>query len=150
MPSPTPGGGQPRGRAHPKACGQGGSCPAATGHAGQISENGTAQRLSLCAVCLSPASCPPRFSRAPRTSCISRRFFRGAPTTDWDAIYTYEDFLCSACDFLCLCVDAYYFELYMKDEEEIREVLHQLGSLSGAQVALKTDETDGRYRMTID
>jgi hypothetical protein len=76
--------------------------------------------------------------------------FPGRPTTDWDAIYTYEDFLCSACDFLCLCVDAYYFELYMKDEEEIREVLHQLGSLSGAQVALKTDETDGRYRMTID
>lgn len=87
--------------------------------------------------------------RAP-DACMSRRFFRGAPTTDWDAIYTYEDFLCSACDFLCLCVDAYYFELYMKDEEEIREVLHQLGSLSGAQVALKTDETDGRYRMTID
>mgnify|MGYP006998310648 CR=1 FL=1 len=57
---------------------------------------------------------------------------------------------CSACDFFCLCVDAYYFELYMKDEEEIREVLHQLGSLSGAQVVLKTDETDSRYRMTID
>lgn len=38
----------------------------------------------------------------------------------------------------------------MKDEEEIREVLHQLGSLSGAQVVLKTDETDSRYRMTID
>ena len=72
MPSPTPGGGQPRGRAHPTACGHGGSCPAATGHAGQISENGTAQRLSLCAVCLSPASRVSRFSRAPRTSCISR------------------------------------------------------------------------------
>lgn len=82
--------------------------------------------------------------------CMFGRFFRGAPTTDWNAIYTYEDFLYSTCDFLCLCVDSYYFELYIKDEEEIREMLHQFSSLSMAQVALKTDETDGRYRMTID
>lgn len=38
----------------------------------------------------------------------------------------------------------------MKDEAEIHEVLYQLSSLSRAQVVLKTDETDSRYRMTID
>lgn len=82
--------------------------------------------------------------------CIFGRFFRGAPTSDWNAICTYEDFLRGTCDFLCLCVDSYYFELYMKDEAKIHEVLYQLSSLSRAQVVLKTDETDSRYRMTID
>ena len=73
-----PGGGQPRGRAHPAACGHGVSCPAATGQAGHISENGTAQRLSP-----APFACPrlpalpaipaSRQFPAPRTFCISRR-----------------------------------------------------------------------------
>jgi hypothetical protein len=63
---------------------------------------------------------------------------------------TYAEYVNSDCFLVFLCVDGYFVEIYCKDEQLSEKLYEKCRKTPGiSDVAYKTDENDGRYKLYV-
>lgn len=66
-----------------------------------------------------------------------------------EAIRNYQDFINSKCEMILLINDTQYIEVYSKNQDVINQVLENAQKLNCDSILIKTDDNDGRTRMSV-
>lgn len=78
---------------------------------------------------------------------MNMSLYIGACTMHVEKIETYEDFLKSDCDIVIIIYDCIFYEIYLKNESHIYQILKNLDDMNAREISIKTNSTDTRTRM---
>lgn len=88
------------------------------------------------------------FDHLGRAFVYFARIRRYAPGANILPMETLEDYDVSPCSLILLCVDMREFEIYAKDEKEVRRLYDACSAAGFGELELQTDENFGRTGMS--